>query len=172
MSLISKPFDDSGVEMGDDIARYGMCISRRIEQFRQKYRPQFQGAESFGGLAVAMVLCDTMSEIIDKASHEPYRSECARAADTMFFAPVNPDQLPAHPPAELQTHSRELVDAINAILADDQLLPSDGSVPLQTVLLAMVWCALSFAMESLPLDQARARIRHRMLGSQASFAVH
>lgn len=172
MSLISKPFDDSGVDMVDDIARYGLCISKRIEQFRQRNRLHGETANALSGLDVALVLCDTLCGIIDTSSHEPYRTECARAADSIFFESVSSDYRPHPEPSNNQRQTQELVREINSILADDQILPSDGSVPLQTVLLALVWSALSFAIESLPADQARAWVQERLVNSAPSASYH
>lgn len=172
MSLISKPFDDSGVEMVDDIARYGTSISKRIEQFRQRSRLRGDSAKPYSGLEVTRVLCDTLCGIIDTSSYEPYRTECARAADTLFFEAMAPDHLPGQTPPNNHRQCRELDQAISSILADDQILPADGSVPLQTVLLALVWSALSFAMESLSADQARAWVRQRIMGSGSPPPYH
>lgn len=168
MSLISKPFDDSGVEMVDDIARYGTSISKRIEQFRQRSRLRGDGTNPLSGLDVTLALCDTLSGIIDTSSHQGYRTECARAADTIFFESLSPDYLPREEPSNNHPQSQALIQEINSILADDQILPADGSIPLQTVLLALVWSALSFAIESLPADQARAWIRARIMNSAAT----
>ncbi|WP_203300865.1 hypothetical protein [Marinobacter sediminum] len=165
MSLISKPFDDSGVEMVDDIARYGTSISKRIEQFRQRSHLRGEATNPLSGLEVTLVLCDILGEIIDTSAHEEYRTECARAADTIFFESVSADYPTHQEPSNNLRKSRELMKELGSILADDQILPADGSVPVQTVLLALVWSALSFAMESLPAEQARAWIRQRVISS-------
>lgn len=172
MSLISKPFDDSGVDMVDDIARYGLCISKRIEQFRQRNRLKTDTANSLSGLDVTLVLCDTLSGIIDTTSHEPYRTECARAADTIYFESVSPDYLPRQEPSNNHPLAPALIQEISSILADDQIVPADGSVPLQTIMLALVWSALSFAIESIPADQARLWVRERIMGSAPSRPYH
>lgn len=164
MSLISKPFDDSGIGMVDDIAHYGTSISKRIEQCRQRRRLRGDTAHPFSGLDVTLALCDTLCGIIDTSSHEPYRTECARAADTLFFEAMSQDY-PSQDPSQNHQQLQDLSQEIRSILADDQILPTDGKVPLQTVLLALVWSALSFAMESLPADQARALVRQRIMGS-------
>ena len=49
MSLISKPFDDSGVDMVDATASYGLCISKRLEQFRQRARLHGEDANLLTG---------------------------------------------------------------------------------------------------------------------------
>ena len=172
MNLISKPFDDSGVDMVDDIARYGTSISKRIEQFRQRRHLRGDAATTLSGLDVTLALCDALCGIIETSSHEPYRTECSRAANTMFFESMTPDSLP--PQERLNNHrqSPELVQEISSILADNQILPADGSVSLQTVLLALVWSALSFAIESLPADQARAWIRQRIMRSVPPSSYH
>ncbi|PSF06236.1 hypothetical protein [Marinobacter halophilus] len=173
MSLIYKPFDDSGVDMVDDIARYGTSISKRIEQFRQRGRLQGAASEPYSGFAVALALCDTLSEIIDSSSHEPYRVECARAVDTLCFESMTSGHLSGcEEPPKNHRHSQELIQAISAILADDQILPADGSIPLQTVLLALVWSALTFALESLPPDQARLQVQKRIRNSKSALSVH
>ena len=172
MSLISKPFDDSGVDMVDDIAAYGLSISKRLEQFRQRTRLHREDATSLTGLDLTSALCDTLCEIIDASSHEPYRAACARAADTIFFETMSSTYRPHQQPSQINEHSRELLQHINSILADDQVLPADGSVPLQTVLLALVWSALSFAIESLPADEARVWVRERIMNSAASTSYH
>ena len=56
MSLISKPFDDSGVDMVDDIAAYGLSISKRLEQFRQRTRLHGEDATSLTGLDLTSAL--------------------------------------------------------------------------------------------------------------------
>jgi hypothetical protein len=123
-------------------------------------------------LDITLGLCDTLCGIIDNTSHEPYRTECARAADSIFFESVSPDYLPRQEPLNAHPQSRGLAEAISSVLADDQVLPTDGSVPLQTVLMALVWSALSFATESLPADQARAWVRGRIMGSAPSRPHH
>jgi len=177
MSLISKPFDDSGVDMVDAIAAYGLCISKRLEQFRQRNRLRGEHSKSLTGLCLASALCDTVSGIIDASSYEPYRAACARAADTIFFEtmisePTASNDRPHQEPSNGNKQSREMAQHINSILADDQILPADGSVPLQTVLLALVWSALSFAVESLPADQARVWVRERIANSASSASYH
>lgn len=172
MSLISKPFDDSGVGMVDDIARYGASISQRIEQFRQRSRLREHTSRPYSGFEVALVLCDTLRRIIDTSSHKPYRTECARVTYTLFFESMSPDYLPDLEPLNNYRQSQELIQEIRSILADDQILPGDGSVPLQTVLLALVWSALSFAMESLPSDQARFWVRQHIMGSASPTPYH
>lgn len=172
MSLISKPFDDSGVDMVDDIARYGLSITKQIEQFRQRNRLRAETANSLSGLDITLVLCDTLNEIIDTSSYEPYRSQCARAADTIFFESVSEGCLPCGMPSDNHPQSGALIQEVNAILADDRILPADGSLPIQTVLLALVWSALSFAMESLPAEEARAYIRERITNAVPSASCH
>ncbi|TGN41191.1 hypothetical protein [Marinobacter confluentis] len=165
MSLISKPFDDSGVEMVDDIARYGTSISKRIEQFRQRSTQRRDSANHCSGFAVMRVLCDTVCEIIDTAENEALRKECARAANTFFIESAFPDDCPDSGPLDNHQPSQALIQEVSSILADDKIVPADGSVQLQTLLLALVWAALSFAMESLPADQARSWVRQRIMDS-------
>ncbi|KPQ27284.1 MAG: hypothetical protein HLUCCX14_15375 [Marinobacter excellens HL-55] len=172
MSLISKPFDDSGVDMVDDIARYGTLISKRIEQFRQRNHLRGSTGNTLSGLEVTLALCETLSRIIDTSSHEPYRTECARAVDTIFLESVSVDSLSGPEPTFKVRQSQDLMQEISSILADDQALPGDGSVPLQTVLLALVWSALIFATESLPADQARAWVRQYIMHSAAPVLYH
>ncbi|WP_150912808.1 hypothetical protein [Marinobacter halotolerans] len=176
MSLISKPFDDSGVEMVDDIARYGTSISKRIEQFRhrsgQKRGQRSDSANHYSGFVVMQVLCDTVCEIIDTSKNERLRTECARAANTFFIESAFPDDLTDQGLADNHQPSQELIQEVSSILTDDQILPADGSVPLQTLLLALVWAALSFAMESLPADQARSWVRQRIMDAETPPPYH
>ncbi|MFO7813473.1 MAG: hypothetical protein ACQETT_03950 [Pseudomonadota bacterium] len=172
MSLISKPFDDSGVEMVDDIARYGTSISKRIEQFRQRSGQRSDSANLYSGFAVMWVLCDTVCEIIDTSANEPFRKECARAANTFLIESACPDDLPDLGLPDDHQPSQALIKEVSSILADDQIVPANGSVPLQTLLLALVWAALSFAMESLPADQARTWVRQRIMDSARAAPYH
>ncbi|MGB1836932.1 MAG: hypothetical protein ACPHZA_01770 [Marinobacter adhaerens] len=57
-------------------------------------------------------------------------------------------------------------------MADDQILPADGSVSLQTVMMALVWSALTFAMESLPPEQARSYVQQQILNGDRESARH
>jgi len=172
MSLISKPFDDSGVEMVDDIARFGTSISKRIEQFRHRSGQRSDSANHYSGFVVMQVLCDTVCEIINTSKNESLRTECARAANTFFIESAFPGDLPDQGLADNHQPSQELIQEVSSILGDDQVLPADGSVPLQTLLLALVWAALSFAMESLPADQARSWVRQRIMDAETPPPYH
>ena len=172
MSLISKPFDDSGVEMVDDIARYGTAISERLELFRARHRAHRKPSNDGSGIAFAMAICDAMSDIIKRSNQESYRDAYARAANTLFFECTSPAQLADPLPPESFQQSPELIQAVNDILADDELLSADGSVALQTVLMAMVWSALTFALESLPAGEARSCVRKRIANEPMKYARH
>lgn len=173
MSLISKPFDDSGVEMVDEIAHYGTAISKRIEQVRSKTQRHGHASGGHSGIVVAASICSALGDLIKRSNQEPFRAEYARAADTFFFEYVSPE--PASDPlpcTEDCQPSPELLEAINTLLADDQMLPSDGSVPMQTVMMAMVWSALTFAMESLALEQAQMFVQQQILNGHTEPAHH
>ncbi|CAN0595048.1 unnamed protein product, partial [Ectocarpus sp. 12 AP-2014] len=85
MSLISKPFDDSGVELVDRIALYGSAISARVEHLRTASRRPGVTDVNYSGLEIGMALCDALNQIIGATRQETYRSECARAASTLFL---------------------------------------------------------------------------------------
>lgn len=92
MSLISKPFDDSGVEMVDEIAQYGTAISKRLEHFRSRLWLQHETTGSYSGAVIASALCNVMSQIIENSNQEQFRAEYARAAETFFFESVTPTE--------------------------------------------------------------------------------
>lgn len=66
MSLISKPFDDSGVEMVDEIAQYGTAISKRLEQFRSKRQLRHDAPGGYSGIVIAASICSAMGNIIER----------------------------------------------------------------------------------------------------------
>lgn len=172
MSLISKPFDDSGVEMVDEIAQYGTAISKRLEQFRSRHQLRHDTPGGYSGIVIAASICNAMGDIIKRSNQEPFRAEYARAAETFFFEHVSPDA-PSNPtPLDDCRSSHELIQVVNTLLADDQILPADGSVSLQTVMMALVWSALTFAMESLPPEQARSYVQQRILHGGSESARH
>jgi len=172
MSLISKPFDDSGVEMVDEIAQYGTAISKQLEQFRSKTQLRHDTPGGYSGVVIAASICNAIGHIIKRSNQEPFRAEYARAAETFFFEHVSTDS-PANPvPLEDRQPSPELLQVINNLLADDQILPADGSVSIQTVMMAMVWSAMTFAMESLPPEQARFYVQQQILNGDTESARH
>ena len=172
MSLISKPFDDSGVEMVDEIAQYGIAISKRLEQFRSKRQLRPDAPGGYSGIVIAASICSAMGNIIERSNQESFRDGYARAAQTFFFEHVSPDAPSIPATVEDCRSSPELLQAINALLADDQILPADGSVSLQTVMMALVWSALTFAMESLPPEQARSYVQKQILNGDRESARH
>lgn len=172
MSLISKPFDDSGVEMVDEIARYGTAISKRLEQFRSRNQLRHDLHGAYSGTVIAASLCNVMGRIIKSSNQEPFRTEYARAADSFFFENVTPFAPTEPMSAENCRPSPEVLQAIDTILADDQILPSDGSVSLQTVMMALAWSALTFALESLPPEQASAYVRQHIINEGKESARH
>ena len=172
MSLISKPFDDSGVEMVDEIAQYGTAISKRLEHFRSKRQLRHDAPGGYSGIVIAASLCSAMGNIIERSNQEPFRAGYARAAQTFFFEHVSPDSTPIPANVEDCRSSPELLQVINALLADGQILPADGSVSLQTIMMALVWSALTFAMESLPPEQARSYVQQQILNGDRKSARH
>jgi|TARA_R100000306_G_scaffold59809_1_gene59188 hypothetical protein len=172
MSLISKPFDDSGVEMVDEIAQYGIAISKRLEQFRSKRQLRHDTTGGYSGIVIAASICSAMGDIIERSNQEPFRAGYARAAQTFFFEHVSPDSPSIPATVEDCRSSPELLQFINALLADDQILPADGSVSLQTVMMALVWSALTFAIESLPPEQARSYVQQQILNEDRQSARH
>ena len=94
MSLISKPFDDSGVEMVDEIAQYGTAISERLEQFRSKRQLRHDTPGGYSGIVIAASICSAMGNIIARSNQEPFRAGYARAAQTFFFEHVAPAAQP------------------------------------------------------------------------------
>ena len=172
MSLISKPFDDSGVEMVDEIAQYGTAISKRLEQFRWKRQLRHDAPGGYSGIVIAASICSAMGNIIERSNQESFRDGYARAAQTFFFEHVSSDAPSIAATVEDCRSSPELLQAINALLADDQILPADGSVSLQTVMMALVWSALTFAMESLPPEQARSYVQQQILNGDRESARH
>lgn len=172
MSLISKPFDDSGVEVVDEIAQYGTAISERLEQFRSKRQLRHDTPGGYSGIVIAASICSAMGNIIERSNQEPFRAGYARAAQTFFFEHVAP-AAPSNPvPDQDCRSSPELLQVINTVLADDQILPADGSASLQTVMMALVWSALTFAMESLPPEQARSYVQQQILNGDQQSALH
>lgn len=172
MSLISKPFDDSGVEMVDDIAQYGTAISKRLEQFRSQRQLRHDTTGGYSGIVIAASICRAMGNIIERSNQEPFRAGYARAAQTFFFEHVS-SAAPSNPvPDQDRRSSPELLQVINNLLADEQILPSDGSVSLQTVVMALVWSALTFAMESLSPEQARSFVQQQILNGDRESAHH
>ena len=172
MSLISKPFDDSGVEMVDEIAQYGTAISKRLEQFRSKRQLRHDAPGGYSGIVIAASICSAMGNIIERSNQESFRDGYARAAQTFFFEHVSSDAPSIAATVEDCRSSPELLQAINALLADVQILPADGSVSLQTVMMALVWSALTFAMESLPPEQARSYVQQQILNGDRESARH
>ena len=172
MSLISKPFDDSGVEMVDEIAQYGTAISKRLEQFRSKRQLRHDAPGGYSGIVIAASICSAMGNIIERSNQESFRDGYARAAQTFFFEHVSSDAPSIAATVEDCRSSPELLQFINALLADDQILPADGSVSLQTVMMALVWSALTFAMESLPPEQARSYVQQQILNGDRESARH
>ncbi|SNC65969.1 hypothetical protein SAMN04487881_1449 [Marinobacter sp. es.048] len=172
MSLISKPFDDSGVEMVDEIAQYGTAISKRLEQFRSKSQLRHDTPGGYSGIVIAASICSAMENIIERSNQEPFRAGYARAAQTFCFEDVSPDASSSPVTLEDCRSSPELLQVINTLLADEQILPADGSVSLQTVMMALVWSALTFAMESLPPGQARFYVQQKILDGDRKSARH
>ena len=113
-----------------------------------------------------------MGDIIERSNQEPFRAGYARAAQTFFFEHVSPDSPSIPATVEDCRSSPELLQFINALLADDQILPADGSVSLQTVMMALVWSALTFAIESLPPEQARSYVQQQILNEDRQSARH
>ncbi|MBL3826697.1 MULTISPECIES: hypothetical protein [Marinobacter] len=172
MSLITKPFDDSGVEMVDEIAHYGTAISKRLEQFRSKRQLRHDTPGGYSGIVISASICSAMGNIIERSNQKPFRAGYARAAQTLFFEHVSPDTPSIPATVEDCRSSPELLQVINTLLADDQVLPADGSVSLQTVMMALVWSALTFAMESLPPEQARSYVQQQILNGDRESARH
>jgi hypothetical protein len=177
MSLISKPFDDSGVELVDRIALYGSAISARVEHLRTASRRPGVTDVNYSGLEIGMALCDALNQIIGATRQETYRSECARAASTLFLEAAMAgepcgDQDLLMATAASMSPDPVLKDAIEDILRDPEVLPADDGVTTQTVLLALVWSALVFAMESTPLPAARQCVRRRITGGASALPHH
>lgn len=177
MSLISKPFDDSGVELVDRIALYGSAISASVEQLRRASRRPGLSDVNYSGIEIGMALCDALNRIIGATGQDSYRNESARAASTLFLEAAMAgepcgDQDLLMATAASMSPDPVLKEAIDDILRDPEVLPADDGVTTQTVLLALVWSALVFAMESMPLPAARQCVRQRITGGPSALHHH
>jgi hypothetical protein len=157
MSLIQKPFDDSGVGLVDDIARYGVAISRRIERLKS--------GQSISAAAIAFAICDVIRDIAQATGEDRYRLECARAATTFSLDSEGLDHGAVNGPVDVispEAHN-ELMTAIKDILRDSDVISDQAQVTTQTILLALVWSALMFLAETVEVEEARERVRDRIL---------
>jgi hypothetical protein len=165
MSLIQKPFDDSGVSLVDDIARYGVAISKRLERLKASGSFSLPGNRQLLSAAVAFAACDVISDIIRATGENSYRVECAGAART--FA-LDSGGFENHPPVKIAkainpaTHAK-LMEGIKEVLREPGLIAGQEQVTTQTVLLALVWSSLVLLAEVVPIEEARKLIENRIL---------
>lgn len=165
MSLIQKPFDDSGVSLVDDIARYGVAISRRIDRLKVSESFSLSGNRQLSSAAIAFAACDVINDIVRAAGEDSYRVECAGAARTFALDSEGFDSCPQAQSAEAITpviHA-ELMVAIKDVLRDPDLIAGQEQVTTQTVLLALVWSSLMFLAEVVPIEEARGLVEDRIL---------
>lgn len=165
MSLIQKPFDDSGVNLVDDIARYGVAICRRTEQLKLSQSFPTSGGKPISSAAIAFAICDVIGDIVVATGEESYRMECARAAHTFALDSVGADISVQSQPTEAispATH-RELMACIKDLLREPDIIGEREQVTTQTILLALVWSALMFLAEQVAVEEVREWVKDRIL---------
>ncbi|HET8849035.1 MAG TPA: hypothetical protein VFM78_04025 [Marinobacter sp.] len=156
MSLISKPFDDSGIDFVDDVARYGLAIYAAVDGRRRSFTSA-SALPKAEGKAIALAICRVIDNMINKEANGVYRAECVRSANALYIevTGIQPPALPSGTPHDAEELSRE----VSGIVTGTSVVPDDQTVTTHTMLLALVWAALMFCTENTPLPEARAVIK-------------
>lgn len=167
MSLISKPFDDSGVDFVDEVTKYGLAIYHAVDGHRHATDSALLLSKA-DGKSIALAVCRFIDSVIADDTSGAYRAECVRSAGTLYLDVVGTQ--PQTASATASPDPIELAQEIAGIVARPGVVPKDETVTTHTVLLALVWAALMFCSENLPIPEARAIVKEAI--ASGSHRVH